>query len=279
MNTLAYIVWDPPLGITLGSFTLRYYSLMFVIAFTLGFYIMKKIYLREKQPLEQLDTLLIYVVVATLLGARLGHVFFYDWAYFKHHPAEILLPFQFDPEFKFTGFQGLASHGAAIGIILAMYYFSKKVSKKPMLWILDRIVIPVAIGGSFVRIGNLMNSEIVGKQAPEVPWAFQFVQLPQYMEPLIPRHPSQLYEAFCYAVVFAVLWYFYKKGKGANLGFLFGVFMVLLWTVRFFVEFFKANQKAFEEGMSLNMGQWLSIPLILAGAYFVRASKNKIYKA
>ena len=156
------MVWNPSEGIDLGFFMIRYYSLMFVIAFGLGWYLMKKIFERENESIEKLDSLFIWTVFATLLGARLGHVFFYDWEYFRNHLAEILLPFRFSPNFEFTGFQGLASHGAAIGIILAMYFFSKMIMKRPLLWVLDRVVIPVASGAVFVRIGNFFNSEIIG---------------------------------------------------------------------------------------------------------------------
>ena len=155
------IIWNPTEGIDLGFFVIRYYSLMFVIAFGLGWYIMKHIFERENESLEKLDSLFIWTVLATLLGARLGHVFFYDWEYYSNHLSEILLPFRFDPTFEFTGFQGLASHGAAIAIILAMYFFSKNIMKRPLLWVLDRVVIPVASGAIFVRIGNFFNSEIV----------------------------------------------------------------------------------------------------------------------
>jgi phosphatidylglycerol:prolipoprotein diacylglycerol transferase len=144
------IVWNPSEGIDLGFFVIRYYSLMFVIAFGLGWYIMKKIFENENESLEKLDSLFIWTVLATLLGARLGHVFFYDWEYYRNHLSEILLPFRFEPHFEFTGFQGLASHGAAIAIIVAMYYFSKKVMNRPLLWVLDRVVIPVASGAIFV---------------------------------------------------------------------------------------------------------------------------------
>ena len=164
MTHALQFVWNPSHGIDLGFFTVRYYSLMFVIAFGLGWYIMKHIYERENIPIEKLDSLFIYTVFATLIGARLGHVFFYDWDYFKDHKLEILLPFRFEPHFEFTGFAGLASHGAAIAIILVMYYYSKKIIHKPILWILDRIIIPVSCGGIFVRFGNFFNSEIVGHE-------------------------------------------------------------------------------------------------------------------
>ena len=157
------MIWNPSEGINIGFFTIRFYSLMFVVAFALGWYIMKRIYDRENVPVEKLDTLFIWTVVATLLGARLGHVFFYDWEYFRNHLSEILLPFRFENGFEFTGFRGLASHGAAVAIIVTMYFYSKKIVNRPMLWVLDRVVIPVACGAVFVRIGNFFNSEIVGK--------------------------------------------------------------------------------------------------------------------
>src|SRR5690606_11105157 len=138
------IIWEPSTGIDLGFIQLQYYSLMFVAAFAIGWYLMKRIYIREELPLEKLDTLFIYTVFATLIGARLGHVFFYDWDYFQHHLLEITLPFKFSPEFEITGFRGLASHGAAVGIIITMYFYCEQVLQKPLLWILDRVVIPVA---------------------------------------------------------------------------------------------------------------------------------------
>src|SRR5690554_6855043 len=157
------MIWNPSEGISIGSFTLRFYSLMFVIAFSLGYYIMKKIYDKENRTQDELDKLFIYIFIATLLGARLGHVFFYDWNYYKNNLLEILLPFRFSPEFEFTGFAGLASHGAAVGIIIAMLYYTKNVVKdRPLLWVLDRVVLSVSIGGAFVRFGNFFNSEIYG---------------------------------------------------------------------------------------------------------------------
>ncbi len=162
MTHFLSIVWNPSEGIQIGSFTLRFYSLMFVVAFTLGWFIMKKIFERENEPIEKLDSMFIWTVLATLLGARLGHVLFYQTELIFQDPLSIILPFRFNPEFKFTGFQGLASHGTAISIIVFMYYFSKKVMKRPLLWVLDRVVIPVASGAIFVRLGNFFNSEIVG---------------------------------------------------------------------------------------------------------------------
>lgn len=265
------IVWSPSEGLDLGFFTLHYYSLMFLIAFGLGWYIMKSIYIKEGISIEKLDSLFIYTVLATLIGARLGHVIFYDWDYFQHHILEIFLPVKFEPEFEFTGFRGLASHGAAIGIIVAMYLYRKNVLDKPVLWILDRIVIPVASGAIFIRIGNFMNSEIIGKPTNS-DYGVIFANLGEDF----PRHPAQLYESFCYLLVFIILWCAYwKTDKKYRLGFLFGLFLALLWTIRFFIEFIKEPQVGERAVWVLNTGQWLSIPFIIAGLYFMYRPQRK----
>ena len=300
------MVWNPSEGIDIGFFIIRYYSLMFVIAFGLGWYIMKKIYERENESIEKLDTLFIWTVIATLLGARLGQVFFYDWEYFRNNPTEILLPFKFHPEFEFTGFRGLASHGAAIAIIIAMYFYSKKVIKRPILWVLDRVVIPVASGAIFVRIGNFFNSEIVGNVTDSA-FGIKFVRDyysakdvlnitklsnvndayhaiatdPQYAELLakVPmKHPAQLYEAFLYIFVFFTLFFLYWKTKTAEKqGLLFGYFLVMLWSVRFVVEYVKESQGGIEESFGLlSTGQWLSIPFILVGIYYIFMAEKPI---
>jgi len=264
------IDWNPNIELfKIGPFAIRYYSLMFVIAFVLGLQIMKRIYKNDHVSLEKLDSLFIYTVVAVLLGARIGHFLFYDTQFLLEHPLEVLLPVKFDP-FQFTGYQGLASHGAAIAVIIAMFFYSKKVLKKPVLWILDRIPVPVAIGGMFVRIGNLMNSEIIGKPTHS-DYGFVFQQLGEDF----PRHPTQLYEAFGYLITFIILWFVYwKTDKKEKLGYIFGLFMVLLWSVRFVVEFFKEAQVDNRATWDLNTGQLLSIPLILVGFYFMfRKSK------
>ncbi len=306
MTLPLHIIWNPSEGIDLGFFVIRYYSLMFVLAFGLGWYIMKKIFDRENEPIEKLDSLFIWTVLSTLLGARLGHVFFYEWDVYKHHPEEILLPFKFSPHFEFTGFQGLASHGAAIAIIITMYFFSKKVMKRPLLWILDRIVIPVSSGAIFVRIGNFFNSEIVGKEttssigirfvrdrynpkqameATRLPTPNQaydaIVHDPKYgglLESVTPRHPAQLYEAGAYILVFGILFFLYwKTNAREKLGYLFGMFLVLLFTVRFIVEFVKESQGGFESYLGLfSTGQWLSIPFILIGLYLVFNAEKPI---
>ncbi len=298
------MVWNPSEGIDLGFFMIRYYSLMFVIAFGLGWYIMKKIFERENESIEKLDSMFIWTVFATLLGARLGHVFFYDWEYFRNHLAEILLPFRFSPQFEFTGFQGLASHGAAIGIILAMYFFSKNIMKRPLLWVLDRVVIPVASGAVFVRIGNFFNSEIVGHEttssfgikfikdfysprdvvnATKIPnpnEAYNAIATnPQFANLLaqVPaKHPTQLYESISYIFVFAALFYMYwKTDAREKQGYLLGMFLVMLWSVRFVVEFMKESQGGFESDLgTFSTGQWLSIPFIIIGFFLIFKSKK-----
>ncbi|MBN9284252.1 MULTISPECIES: prolipoprotein diacylglyceryl transferase [Flavobacterium] len=304
MTHALQFVWNPSHGIDLGFFTVRYYSLMFVVAFGLGWYLMKHIYQREGISIEKLDSLFIYTVFATLIGARLGHVFFYDWDYFKDHKLEILLPFRFEPSFEFTGFAGLASHGAAIAIILVMYYYSKKIIHKPILWILDRIVIPVTCGGIFVRFGNFFNSEIIGHETTSS-LGIRFIQdkfspreamqltninnpaeaykaietNPQFaplLESVIPKHPAQLYEALGYVFVFLILFFLYwKTNAREKLGYLFGIFLVLLWTVRFVVEYVKESQGGFENELGMfSTGQWLSIPFIIIGfILLIRAKK------
>ena len=262
---LLSINWNPsPILFKIGPLAIRYYSIMFVIAFSLGLYLMKKIFINDKIPLEKLDSLFMYAVISTLVGARLGHFLFYDPQFLIHHPLEVILPFRFNP-FKFTGYAGLASHGAAIGVIIAMYLYSKKVLKKPILYILDRISIPVAAGAIFVRIGNLMNSEIVGKPTHSN-YGFIFEKLGENF----PRHPTQIYESVSYLIIFLILWFVYwKTDKKEKLGYIFGLFFVLLWTVRFFVEFFKAPQVEDRAQWFLNTGQILSIPLIILGFYLM----------
>ena len=298
------MVWNPSEGIDLGFFMIRYYSLMFVIAFGLGWYIMKKIFERENESIEKLDSLFIWTVFATLLGARLGHIFFYDWEYFRNHLAEILLPFRFSPNFEFTGFRGLASHGAAIGIILAMYFFSKNIMKRPLLWVLDRVVIPVASGAVFVRIGNFFNSEIIGHDTnssfgikfikdfysprevvnatkiPNPKDAYNAIatnpQFANLLEQVPAKHPTQLYESISYVFVFAALLYMYwKTDAREKQGYLLGMFLIMLWSVRFVVEFLKESQGGFESDLgTFSTGQWLSIPFIIIGFLLIFKSKK-----
>lgn len=259
------IVWDPSKGIDLGFMTLHFYSMMWIVAFVLGFFIMKRIWKNEGQSNESLDSLFIYSVLGIMLGARLGHVIFYQSELITEDFFSIFLPFSFKDGIRFTGFQGLASHGAAIAMIISMYLFNKKVLKKTVMWILDRVVVPVALGAVFVRIGNFINSEIIGKFTGS-DFGVVFKQLGETE----PRHPAQLYEAFCYIFVFLILLYFYwKTKKSEQEGFLFGLFLFLLMTVRFFVEFVKEAQNPERADWVLNTGQLLSIPFILVGLYFM----------
>jgi len=259
------IVWNPSKGIDLGFFTLHYYSMMWIVAFLLGLQIMKRIYKNENQSEESLDSLFIYSVLGIMLGARLGHVIFYQPELITEDFFSIFLPFKFKGGFEFTGFMGLASHGAAIAMIISMYLYNKRILHKTVLWILDRVVIPVASGAVFVRLGNFINSEIIGK-----PTGTDFGVVFKQLGEDFPRHPAQLYEAGSYIFVFLLLFYFYwKTDKSEQEGFLFGLFLFLLWTVRFFVEFVKEPQNVERADWLLNTGQLLSIPFILIGLYFM----------
>ncbi len=298
------IFWNPSKGIDLGFFTLHYYSIMWIVAFLLGFYIVKRIFKNENQTNEALDSLFIYSVIGIMLGARLGHVIFYQPELINDDFFSIFLPFKFKGGIEFTGFKGLASHGAAIGMIISMYLYNNKVVKKTVLWVLDRVVVPVSLGAVFVRLGNFINSEIIGKET-DSSLGVHFVQDyyntydvskitgisdsqqaynalvsdPKYIEVLnkVPlRHPAQLYEAFSYVFVFLILMYFYwKTNKRDQQGFLFGLFLVLLWSVRFFVEYVKEPQNIERADWLLNTGQLLSIPFILIGLYFMFFFKPK----
>jgi len=270
------IIWDPTSdGIALfGDFKIHYYSLMWMAAFIAGWYITKKIYKNEGQSEDKLDGLFMYSVLGIMIGARLGHVIFYQPELFKEDFFSIFLPFSFSGGFEFTGFRGLASHGAAIGMIISMWLYNKKVLKKSVLWILDRIVISCALGAVFIRIGNFFNSEMIGKAAEaDFPLAIIFKQLDN-----IPRHPGQLYEAFGYVFVFLILFFLYwKTKKSTQTGFLFGLFLVLLMSVRLVVEQFKIAQIDSREDwiFGLNTGQVLSVPFVLCGLYFMFIYKPK----
>ncbi len=354
MQSLLTITWDMSRGLDLGIITLRYYSLLFALGFVLGYLLMKRIFKKEGVPQEKLDTLLTYVVIATIVGARLGHVFFYQWDYYSQHPMEILMVWE----------GGLASHGAAVAIIIAVIIYSRKVLKKPALWMFDRLVLTIILAAVLIRVGNWFNSEIYGDiensalqtvftdpprqrimasfdnviesveytklsgeeitdtidyplyrmqfeilpgiskevatatiEGKVIPYVNSFdkenknIIFPQgatlqwdeskpniaIVEVLgVPRSPTQLYEAFAYFLIFLTLYRLFLVRKLANRqGFIFGVFLILLWGFRFFIEYFKEVQVTREVGQSLNTGQYLSIPLIIAGIYFVIASKNK----
>tara|TARA_B100000900_G_scaffold212082_1_gene179788 strand:- start:56 stop:883 length:828 start_codon:yes stop_codon:yes gene_type:complete len=265
-----HIVWEPTSdGLRLfGNFKIHYYSLMWMVAFILGYQIMKRVYANENQSEKKLESLFMYSVLGIMIGARLGHVIFYQSELFKEDFLSVFLPFKFTGGFEFTGFRGLASHGATIGMIISMYIYNKKILKKSVLWILDRVVIACALGGIFIRIGNFFNSEIIGKQADEsLPWGVVFKNVDNVV-----RHPGQLYEAFGYIFVFLILFFAYwKTNKYKKEGFLFGLFLLLLMTVRVFVERFKIAQVDGREDwiLGLNTGQVLSIPFIVIGLYYM----------
>jgi prolipoprotein diacylglyceryl transferase len=307
------ITWNPNETLfNIGFVQIKYYNLSWIIAFALGWYIMKKIFVREKKSVEQLDSLFIHTVLGTMLGARLGHVFFYDWPYYKNHLLEILLPiresnagslfFGLIDGYEFTGFTGLASHGAIIGVFVAVYIFTRKFPEFSMLWLLDRMVVPFGMI-AFIRFGNFFNSEINGKVVDEkFIFATRFIrdsddlhpskalavtqektldaayyaiennpQFAQYLAEIPYRHPAQVYEGVAYIFIFIILYLLYwKTDKRHKSGYLFGLFLVLLWTIRFFVEFVKKSQGGFEESLGLlSTGQWLSIPFIFIGLFFM----------
>lgn len=273
MMQLMQLTWnvDPEI-FTIGGFSLRYYSLLFAVAFLVAYWLMKKMYRQEGLPEEKVGSLLIYILAGTVIGARLGQVFFYEFGYYKAHLLEIFLPFKIrDNGIEWTGFQGLASHGGAVGILIALALYCKK-HRQIFLQTADKLGVVVALAGFFIRLGNLFNSEIIGKPS-SVPWAFIFQKVD-----LLTRHPSQLYEAIAYLAIFFTLWNLYKqRRRKLQKGTLFGLFLALTFSARFVIEFTKEAQKAFENALSINMGQILSIPFILIGAYFIlrKSAKRK----
>ncbi|MFI5236421.1 MAG: prolipoprotein diacylglyceryl transferase [Ignavibacteriales bacterium] len=255
---VAFIEWNvSPEIFHFGAVSVRWYGLLFALAFVAGYFIMNKIFKKEGRQKTDLEQLAVYMIFGTVVGARLGHCLFYNPTYYLSNPIEILQVWE----------GGLASHGAAIGIILSLYLFARKKKNYDLLWILDRIVIVVALGGSFIRLGNLFNSEIIGLPT-QLSWAFIFTAVDD-----VPRHPAQLYESIAYLFIFLFLLLAYSKNNLKNKnGFLFGLFLVLVFTFRFFVEFLKEDQSGFEAGMVLNMGQMLSIPFVLTGIIFISRS-------
>ncbi len=252
---LNYIDWnaDPEIFTIFGR-EIRWYGLLFAISFVSCYYILLDVFKKENIKQETLDKLTMYVFFGTLLGARLGHCLFYEPAFYLSHPFEIL--------YIWKG--GLASHGAAIGITLFLYLFARK-EKRPFLWVFDRVTMVVPLAGAFVRLGNLMNSEIVGKPT-DLPWGFVFKRLGEDFA----RHPSQLYESFGYLIIFAILFIlFQRKNYASQLGFISGWFLSLLFGFRFFIEYTKEVQVGFERTMALDMGQILSIPFVMIGIFLI----------
>ncbi|WP_028298129.1 prolipoprotein diacylglyceryl transferase [Olivibacter sitiensis] len=272
MSISAFIHWGvSPEIFSLGSLSVRYYSLLFAGGIIICFLIMKQVFERQKYPLELLDKLTLYVVLGTVIGARLGHCLFYEPQYYLEHPLEIILPFKGFPgtdNFKLTGFQGLASHGAAVGIVIGTYLFCRKYKFK-FLHVFDLLSLVIPVAAASIRLGNLFNSEILGKPT-ELPWAFVFTRIDK-----VPRHPAQLYECLCYLAIFLFInWRLRPQlGKYPN-GFIFGFMLLTMFTTRFLLEFVKEDQEAFEQGMLLNMGQLLSIPFMALGAYLVLSKRG-----
>lgn len=270
---LLYILWNPNLvAFHLGPMSIRWYSLCWLLGLASAYFIVKRLYKEQKIKPELFDPLFIYCFVGILIGARLGHCLFYEPDYFLSsgkHIVEMILPIHFmaDGSWKFTGYEGLASHGGTIGLIIALWLYVRRT--KINIWrVLDNVAIATPVTACFIRLGNLMNSEIIGK-ATDVPWAFIFERVD-----MIPRHPGQLYEAIAYAIFFFVGWYLYrKKPQRVGTGFFFGLCITLIFTARFFIEFTKDIQKDFEASMLLNMGQLLSIPFVIIGILCMKGGK------
>jgi prolipoprotein diacylglyceryl transferase len=261
MELLAAIIWNVDREIvSFGNFALRWYGLLFALGFVLGYQIMYSIYIKEGKTQKQLDKLSITMIVSTVVGARLGHCLFYEPEYYLSNPIAILKIWE----------GGLASHGAAIAILIGLFLYVRNQKDISLLWLLDRIVIVIPLAGALIRLGNFFNSEIYGIPT-DVPWAVIFQKVDD-----IPRHPVQLYESFSYLIIFIILYFTYKnKFNKLKPGFLFGLFLVSVFGARFFIEFFKSLQSNLELGMPIRMGQILSIPFIIIGIYFILRQTKK----
>ncbi len=264
MNLLSSIYWNcSPDLINLGPITIRWYGVLFALAFFLGYLIMRSVFRREKRPEDDLGTLLIYILIGTLIGARLAHCFFYEPAYYLSRPGEIIQIWR----------GGLASHGGLIGIVAAIYLYSRKHPDQPFLWLLDRLAIVGALGGALIRLGNLFNSEIIGTPS-RLPWSFVFPRATG--GDLILRHPAMLYEAAAYLIIFGFLLLVYRK-QGARVppGELIGLFLITVFSSRFFIEYVKMRQAAYQLPFPISVGQLLSIPIIIAGIIILIRSRTR----
>ncbi|MDH5545749.1 MAG: prolipoprotein diacylglyceryl transferase [Gammaproteobacteria bacterium] len=255
-----YFVWSiDPIIFSIGSFGIRWYSLMFATGFIAGFYIMRDVFKHENKPEEKLDSLLIHLVLGTVIGARLGHVLFYEPGYYLSNPLEIIKIWE----------GGLASHGGAMGVLISLFLFVRK-HQFSYLWLLDRLVIPIALTTSLIRLGNFFNSEILGNKS-DLPWAIIFSRIDQ-----IPRHPVQLYESMAYLAIFALLFFVYRKQqRKPAAGLLFGSYLIIAFSARIFLESFKTKQASFDAPLAMSMGQWLSVPFILAGIFLLVKALKK----
>ena len=261
--TLLEITWKVnPTIFSIGDREIRWYALAFILGFYVGYQIVERMFKRENLNLAWLDPLLWFTAGGTIIGARLGHCLFYAPQYYLANPVEILKMWE----------GGLASHGGVLGIIIAIYFFSKYYSHKSMLWAFDKLVVPTGLVAALIRIGNLMNHEVYGHPT-DLPWGFRFIENLAYWQhrgaaPIFspPSHPTQIYEAICYLLTFALcMWLYFKKDAWKKEGLIFGIFMICIFVSRFFIEFLKNVQEEFEVGMTLDMGQWLSIPFVLLG--------------
>ncbi len=260
------IVWNPSIApFSIFGFDVRYYSLCWVIGLLGAYFIVKKLYKKSGVSEDLFEPLFMYCFIGILIGSRLGHCLFYQPEYYLSHPIEMLLPIKQTADgWVFRGYEGLASHGGVIGVITALLLYVRK-TKLTMVWTLDNIAVAAPFFSAMVRLGNFMNSEIIGTET-NLPWGVIFVQAGE----TVPHHPAQLYEAIAYLVIFIIGLLLYKKySSKIGSGFFMGYCLFTIFTFRFFVEFIKENQVAFEDGMTLIMGQWLSIPLIIAGGYFM----------
>ncbi len=252
---MAYIYWNVrPEIFHVGPIAIRWYGLLFALLFTVGYLIGRWMMRVEHKDERSLDSLLVYLILGTIVGARLGHCFFYEPQYFLRHPLEILEVWK----------GGLASHGGALGVLCALYLYSRHHPDQPLMWLLDRVVVPTALGGVLIRLGNLFNSEILGEPT-HVPWAFVFLRVDS-----IPRHPAQLYEALAYLLIFLVLILLYRRLQaGTPAGLLVGTFFATVFASRFLIEFVKERQATYEQNLPLSVGQFLSIPFIVTGLVLV----------
>ena len=265
-----FITWNPDIvAFSLGAFAVRWYSLFWCLGLLGVYLLMHRLYRQQKLGEEQFEPMFMYCFLGILIGARLGHCLFYEPGYYLSHPMEMLLPIRNVPGegWTFTGYEGLASHGGTLGLMIALWFYAKRV-KLNIMRVLDNVAIVTPICACAIRLGNLMNSEIIGRPT-DVPWAFIFERVD-----MLPRHPGQLYEAICYAIFFFGGWFFYRhKPQRVGTGFFFGLCLFMIFLSRIFVEYTKENQEAFEEGMLLNMGQLLSIPFVLLGLYCMLGGK------
>jgi len=269
---LNYIHWNPdPEIINIFGFSLRYYGILFLSGLIIAIYFLGWIFKKEGIPSENLEKLSIYGMIGIIVGARLGHCLFYEPSYYLSHPLEMILPVTFSPDggIKFTGYQGLASHGGVLGLLIGLYFYSRK-TKHSMIDVLDLIAVVVGISLGFIRLANFMNSEIIGMPTSK-PWGVIFERVDN-----IPRHPAQLYEAISYFIICGFMLILYNKMRDRfKNGFLFGLATILFFMARFIIEFLKENQVGFEDGLTFNMGQLLSLPYIAVGIGFIIYSRWK----